>query len=214
MSLTDSDPARPARLVTRHRVRESIERMILEGARRPGERLVQDQLARQLGVSRGVVREALMELQAGGLVETADNKGAMVAPIDPDRLAEAFEIREVMEGLTARRCCERMTFAQHRELRELTGRMDEQFRAGNWQEGGRLDRQFHLRLIELARSRLLEQFAGGCLVVSKFVTVPGGDSAEPGREHLRLLEAIASGDAGEAERVAREHVRANRDHVN
>jgi DNA-binding GntR family transcriptional regulator len=197
----------------RHRVRTSIEQRILSGAHRPGQRLVQDQLARELRVSRGVVREALMELQAGGLVQTNDNKGAIVAPVDPDRLTEAFEIREVMDGLAARRCCHRMTLTQMRELREHVERMDRHFQMGEWKQGGQLDREFHLKLIEIAGSKLLGQLASGCLVVSKFVTVECVDPSQPRRNHMLLLDAIESGDGNAAERVAREQVRTNRENV-
>jgi DNA-binding GntR family transcriptional regulator len=187
--------------------------MILTGAHRPGARLVQGRLAKQLNVSRGVVREALMELQAGGLIETNDNRGAVVAPIDRDRLEEAFDLREMMEGLAARRCCQRMTLPQLRELRGMVERMDRHLAARQWREGGGVDRAFHLRLIEIAGSRLLQQMASGCLVVSKFVTTECDDPTEPARAHGRLLDAIAAGDAEAAERLAREQVRSNRANV-
>jgi len=199
--------------LTRHRVRESIKQMILDGTNRPGTRLVQEQLAKQLNVSRGVVREALMELQASGLVQTNDNCGARVMPLDPDRLIEAFELREVMEGLAVRRCCERITVAQLRELHELVNAIDCHFHAREWRAGGLLDRQLRLRLIEIADSQMLSQLASTCMVITKFVTVEIADVAQPARAYHELLDIIASGDAEGAEQLARLRVRSNRTHV-
>lgn len=208
-----TQPVAGNRQLTRHRVRESIKQMILDGANRPGERLVQEQLAKQLNVSRGIVREALMELQAGGWVQTTDNCGSRVSPLEPERMIEAFEMRELMEGLAARRCCERITVAQVRELHEMTDAMDRHFHAGRWREGGQLDRQFHLRLVEIAGSQMLGQVASGFLAVTKFVTAEVKDLDEPARNHRTLLEVIASGDSARAEQVAREHVHSNRQNV-
>ncbi len=202
-----------SRQLTRHRVRESIKQMILDGANPPGQRLVQEHLARQFSVSRGIVREALMELQAGGWVQTTDNCGSKVTPLDPDRIEEAYELRELMEGLASRRCCERITLAQLRELHEMTDAMDRHFHAGEWREGGQLDRKFHLRLVEIAASQMLSQLAAGFLAVTKFVTAEIKDLNEPARNNRKLLEVIASGDSAAAERIAKEHVRSNRNNV-
>ena len=98
----------PAPRVTRHRVRDSIQQMILSGERHPGSKLRQQELAEHFGVAQGVVREALLELQGFGLVETIDNRGIYVSQLDRARLLEAFHVREMHEGLAARLCCERV----------------------------------------------------------------------------------------------------------
>lgn len=201
---------RTAGQLPRHRVREAIKQQILDGANLPGEWLKQDQLAKQFNVSRGVVREALMELQAGGWVQTTANCGAKVTSLDPDRLMEAFELREVLEGLAARRCCDRMTIAQLRELHELTDAMDRHYQAREWHQGGLLARQFRLRLIEISGSTMLNDIAEGCLTITKFVTVEIEDVAQPAEAQRELLAIIASGDAALAEQTARAQVNINR----
>src|SRR3954453_9620210 len=85
-------PAEPAQRVTRHRVRDSIQQMILSGERHPGSKLRQQELAERFGVAQGVVREALLELQGFGLVETIDNRGIYVSQLDKSRLLEAFYV--------------------------------------------------------------------------------------------------------------------------
>src|SRR5688572_9671156 len=106
-------------ILLRHRVREGIKDRISSGTYRPGEKLPQHQLAAEFGVSRGVVREAILELDGLGLVRSIDNRGAVVHEVGPDELLEAYELREVLDGLAARQCCERISLKELRALREL-----------------------------------------------------------------------------------------------
>src|SRR5436305_8544748 len=92
---------RPA-TITRHQIRESVQQMILSGERQPGTKLRQQELAEHFGVAQGVIREALLELAAYGLVEIIDNRGVYVSKIDKNRLLESFEVRAMHEGLAAR----------------------------------------------------------------------------------------------------------------
>src|SRR4029079_516466 len=96
-----------------------LQRMILSGERQPGSKLRQQELAEQFSVAQGVVREALLELRAYGLVESIDRRGVFVSKLDKEKLLESFEVREVHEALAVRRCCERVTRVQVRELMDL-----------------------------------------------------------------------------------------------
>ena len=84
--------------VARHDVRDEIQRRILSGESKPGERLSQQSLARELGVAQGTVRESLLELQWLGLVQSVDHLGVFVDSLDAARICEAYEVREVMKG--------------------------------------------------------------------------------------------------------------------
>src|ERR1700748_2174268 len=88
--------------VARHDVRDELQRRILSGESKPGERLSQQNLARELGVAQGTVRESLLELQWLGLVESVDHLGVFVDNLDAARICEAYMVREIMEGLAAR----------------------------------------------------------------------------------------------------------------
>src|SRR5262245_44250981 len=101
-------PLVSTRKLARHEVRRVLRQRILEGKCRAGTKLVQGQLAKDFGVSIGVVREALLELQAWGLVETKDNHGVTVRGWNLERLLESYDIREMLEGLSARLCCGRL----------------------------------------------------------------------------------------------------------
>src|SRR5918993_1763707 len=107
----------------RSRVREDVRRLILSGELRPGTRLTQQQLAKRFGVAQSVIRESLLELQFSGLVRSVDNLGIFVSELDTDRLLQAYEVREMLEGLAARCCCERASRADVRELYEMAQRI-------------------------------------------------------------------------------------------
>src|SRR3954471_1641355 len=107
----------------RGRVREDIRRMILSGELKPGTRLTQQHLAKRFGVAQSVVRESLLELQASGLVRSVDNLGIFVSDLDTHSLIHAYHVREVLEGLAARVCCERASRADIRAMYELNDRI-------------------------------------------------------------------------------------------
>lgn len=195
------------RQVTRHRVRDAVRAAILGGRHAPGQKLAQEQLAREFGVSRVVVREALMELQGSGLVETEDNCGVRVAVPDGHRLLEACELRELIEVFAVRRCCDTITLKDLRELRGMVAQMAAAHAAGQRQQGAALDREFHLRLVQIAGNSLLQRLTEHHWFLGKVLTADTASAAAIRDGHLAILEAIRAGDPARAEAVMREHVR-------
>ncbi len=194
-------------VVTRHAVRDHIARRIAGGDYQSGMKLVQRNLANEMGVSRGVVREALFELSGMGLVETMDHRGAIVNDFNDERLVECYELREVLEGLAARRCCERITIKQLRDLRAMADEILRLYRDGKDEEGGRLDREFHLQLVQIAGNRLVERLTSTYAVLGKVITNPNRDPELVHSQHQMILNDIQAGDPEQAERSAREHIR-------
>jgi len=206
-----SEPA-AATTLARHRVREGIQHLILSGRFQPGQRLVQQELAQRFGVAQSVVRESLLELQFCGLVEAVDNLGMFVAALGPQTLLEAFEIREMFEGLGARLCCEH---ASRTDLRQLTELVDETYRLGRQDKleaMSAVDHRFHYRMVQASGNRLLEKLTEGYRVLGMFVRA-NRDIRQVRDEHLEIVEAIAANRPSEAERLARRHVRAARQAV-
>src|SRR3954451_2960272 len=103
----------------RGRVREDVRRLILSGELKPGTRLTQQHLAKRFGVAQSVVRESLLELQASGLVRSVDNLGIFVSDLDTHSLIRAYFVREMLEGLAPRLCCELASRADVRALYEM-----------------------------------------------------------------------------------------------
>ncbi len=191
--------------VARHEVREEIQRRILSGESKPGERLGQQNLAKQLGVTQGAVRESLLELQWLGLVESVDHLGVFVGDLDVSRICEAYQIREVLEGLAARLACYNAGRADIVELRQMAEDIFKLAHENKAEEMGSLDRKLHFHIIELSRNAILLRLAETYRVLGMMVRA----SREPNiirEEHLQIIEAIEHNSAEEAERIARKHV--------
>jgi DNA-binding GntR family transcriptional regulator len=208
----DRGPAAAPATLARHRVREGIQRLILSGQFQPGQRLVQQDLAQRFGVAQSVVRESLLELQFCGLVEAVDNLGMFVSGLGPRTLLEAFEIREMFEGLAARLCCQQASRTDVRELSELVERNYQFGREGNLDAMSGMDRQFHYRMVQASGNRLLEKLTEGYRVLGMFVRA-NRDIRQVRDEHLEIIEAIAANRPADAERLARRHVRSARQAV-
>jgi DNA-binding GntR family transcriptional regulator len=190
--------------VARHEIRDELERRILSGESKPGERLSQQSLARELGVAQGTVRESLLELQWLGLVESIDRLGVFVDKLDVGRICEAYQLREVLEGLAARLACQH---AGRADLAELRGMADEIYKLAqdHSAETATLDRKFHLRITQLARNNTLDRLAQTYRALGMTVRA----FREPSiihAEHLRIVEAIEHNFSDEAEKQARAHV--------
>jgi DNA-binding GntR family transcriptional regulator len=183
--------------------------MILRGECPAGSKLRQQPLADHFGVAQGVVREALLELEVRGWVQSIDHRGAYVIQIDARARAQAVEIRAMHESLAVRLCCDRVNRADLRELSHLAERACEAAAGSEGEaDGAALDREFHGRLFRLSDNELLAQlsenyrFRAASLVVAR-------ERSAVRAEHLALLRAIQDGRAEDAERVVREHIAAD-----
>jgi len=191
--------------VARHHVREEIKRRILSGESKAGERLSQQSLARELGVAQGTVRESLLELHWLGLVESVDNLGVFVGNLDAARILQAYQVREVLEGLAARLCCGHAGRTDIAALRTMADDVHKLAKKDKQEAMGKLDRDFHFHIIELSRNGILLRLAETYKLLGMTVRA----SREPQmihEEHLRIVEAIEHNLADEAEQLARRHV--------
>jgi DNA-binding GntR family transcriptional regulator len=197
--------------VARHEVRDEIQRRILTGESKPGQRLSQQSLARELGVAQGTVRESLLELHWLGLVESVDHLGVFVDKLDGDKICEAYLVREVMEGLAARLACGHASRSDLAELRQMA---DEIFKMATEQSGDNaaLDRQFHLHITELSSNSTLTRLSQTTRVLGMTVRA----FREPTlihAEHCAIIEAIEQDRSADAERLARLHVQSAREMI-
>ena len=191
--------------VARHHVRDEIQRRILSGETRAGERLSQQSLARELGVAQGTVRESLFELQWLGLVESIDRLGVFVGKLDVERICQAYQVRGVLEGLAARLSCNHAGRADIIALRAMAEDVYKLAKKEREEERGRLDREFHFHVTKLSRNNILIRLAETYRVLGMTVRA----SREQQRiyeEHLAIVDAIERNRADDAERLARAHV--------
>ena len=194
-----------------HRARELIRRAIVDGVLPPGGQVSPREVAARLGVSPTPVREALIHLDAIGLVQFLPGRIRIASPT-PAALRAAYELREALEGMAARLAAFRRTAEEAAEIRDLA---DRSIAAadGRDQERFRLyDASFHRAVGHAARSEWLEQYLSNALDVALTLrnlgTAGRSFTAHAAPLHVAIAEAIARRDADEAERVSREHVRA------
>jgi DNA-binding GntR family transcriptional regulator len=192
--------------IARHDVRDEIQRRILSGERKAGDRLSQQSLAKELGVAQGTVRESLLELQWLGLVDSIDRLGVFVEKLDASRICEAYEVREVLEGLASRLACDHVGRADLADLRAMAGDVLRFSKKNDVQSMGSTDHAFHLRIIGLSRNKILIRLAETYRILGMAVWA-ARDPKIVHAEHLRIVDAIESNSADEAERLARQHVR-------
>ena len=196
----------------RGRVREDVRKLILSGELKPGTRLTQQHLAKRFGVAQSVVRESLLELQASGLVRSVDNLGIFVSDLDTSSLIHAYHVREVLEGLAARICCERASRADVRELYDMAQRIDQLGQSGQLAERGTLDRAFHHKTILISANPILTNLTDSYQMLNMVVQLTR-DHEQVLREHIAIVQAIEKGDADAAERAARMHVAGLRQYI-
>ena len=139
------------------RIRLSIEESIRDGSLLPGDAVDEQQLMQTYEVSRTPVREALLQLQAQGLLNSLPRGGMVVAKMDVAQLLAMWELLAELEGIGARLACERMTPAEREELaaiHERAGAVARREDAEAWQDH---NRRFHDALYQGARNPYLRQ---------------------------------------------------------
>lgn len=184
-----------------------IRRAILAGRYKPGERLVEDRLARDFSVSRIPVREALRSLASEGLVVMAPRRGATVTTISREAAQEMIEVRATLEGLNAR-------LAARRRDPPLLAAIDEVLKQGNAAaKAGRvealveLNAQFHDLLARAGSNTVLGDILRSLRDRTSTVFKPNPERARRDwEEHARILEAVVGGDEDLAALLAARHV--------
>src|SRR2546428_6573925 len=132
---------------------ELIRAAIIDGRVEPGRRLKEEELARELGISRTPVREALLMLQAEGLVVATPNRGAMVRVHDAEDLDDLYQLRALLEGHAARRAAIRISDAALDELGASCERFAALVDGGELSEIVRENALFHNTILEAAGSQ-------------------------------------------------------------
>ena len=197
-------PKKP-RKVARHRLREKLVKLITSGAIAPGQKLVQPKLAGEFDVSISLIREALLDLQTYGLVETADNRGFFVRQFDEKTLLDLCDVREALEGMAARIACSRITDAEVESLRALIDELCKAEAAGDHDHRAEIDRQFHDSINAISSNQAILSISRQCALFGKAIyTVASVDHLRS--IHTVLLNAISENRPDEAEKRAREHV--------
>lgn len=196
---------------------ELIRRRILDNVWPPGHRALEQEVALALGMSRTPVREALVRLQAEGLVEVVPRHGMRVLPVSPTDMREIYEILTALECMAAEILAARKPGDDELEpLVRATQEMDRALAVDDLDAWARADEQFHAQLVALAGNRHLQAIVMNhwdrAHRARMFTLRLRPKPVDSTREHMALLERLRAGDAAGASEVNRAHrARASRE---
>ncbi len=189
---------------------EKIKEAIIKGHFKPGEKLVEQTLAQEMGVSRTPVREAIRRLEAEGFVVSIPRKGVVVSRADKEEIVQLYSIRAELEGLAARWAIENADEDDIRKLDEAISRMEETAASGDLDGVVQSNALFHDAIAQASKSRIL------CTLLKtlqdniqrfrfRSLHLPGRPEAALA-EHKEIVAAIKEKKAEEADRLLKEHL--------
>ncbi|MBC7078104.1 MAG: GntR family transcriptional regulator, partial [Synergistales bacterium] len=189
---------------------EKIKEAIIKGHFKPGEKLVEQTLAQEMGVSRTPVREAIRRLEAEGFVVSIPRKGVVVSRADKEEIVQLYSIRAELEGLAARWAIENADEDDIQKLDEAISRMEEAAASGDLDGVVQSNTLFHDAIAQASKSRIL------CTLlktlqdnIQRFrfqsLHLPGRPEAALA-EHKETIAAIKEKKAEEADRLLTEHL--------
>ena len=189
------------------RLRESI----LFGRFAPGERIVEAELARELGISRGPVREALALLEKDGIVVNVPRKGKFVLGFDAKLVDEIYSLRNVLEPYAAQLVIDSMTEEKRAALEDALRQIEAAADAGDVLLLAQKDIEFHNRLYELADHELLRQawnenIAGKLRMLLNITTRTHEPLIDTGSNHRILVDVIVAKDRRKARQLIMQHI--------
>jgi len=207
LSKVNLNDYKPLREVIFNTIREAI----ILGELKPGERLMEVQLAEKMGVSRTPVREAIRKLELEGLVEMLPRKGAHVADLSVKDIMDVLEIRATLDGLASSLSASRITEEEIKELRHLLQQFENYIEKGSTQGVIKKDVEFHDIIYRSSRNEKLIQISNNLREqVQRFRVIyikDYGSSRELVKEHADILNAIANRDCEAAMKFAQRHIK-------
>jgi DNA-binding GntR family transcriptional regulator len=195
-----------------HIVYRELKNMILERKLEPGGKIYQDRLARQLGVSRTPLVNALKILEHEKLIIAKPRRGYFVRLFSKEEMVQIFELREVLEGLAARRAARQATDSQRKKLQSFFQVFHDSDDFSNLKSYAAEDRGFHNYLISIAAKEFLAGILETYNVITFSYQVEQAEGlvrppAETIHEHRAIIDAICRKDESEAEALIRRHLR-------
>jgi DNA-binding GntR family transcriptional regulator len=191
-------------------LRDEIENAILSNEFSPGERLDEVVLATRFGVSRTPVREALMQLDAIGLIEIRPRRGAVVIDPGPHRVYQMFEVMAELEGLAGSLAARRLDEASREAIATTHSRCEQSAGAGDSDAYYYANEEFHKAIYAASQSDFLEE---QCVQLHRRLRPyrrlqlrVRNRLSTSFSEHCAIVDAIFAGDGDEARRLLRDHV--------
>ena len=189
-------------------ITERLRDQILINQLKPGERLIADDLALTFGVSRSMIREALLLLATEGFINIVPRKGTFVTQMSAKQANDLFEVRLLLEGQVASLAAERRTAENLRDLRETADFGLAAALAGNVDQLPALNTRFHNLLADTADNDYLTETLSRLSNIIQWVYSRRiiERSTDSWKEHLRIVDAIERMDPAAAKAAAHEHI--------
>jgi len=207
LSKVNLNDYKPLREVIFNTLREAI----IVGELKPGERLMEVQLAEKMGVSRTPVREAIRKLELEGLVNMIPRKGAHVADLSVKDIMDALEVRASLDGLATALAAERITDEELKELKRVQLQFVQYVEKGNLQGLVKKDVEFHDIIYNSSRNEKLIQITNNLREqVQRFRVIYLKDydsTREIIKEHTEIFDALEKRDRELAQKVAQKHIK-------
>ncbi|MDQ0338099.1 DNA-binding GntR family transcriptional regulator [Caldalkalibacillus uzonensis] len=195
-------------------VYEQIKSDIIAGVYRPGQRLMETELAQKLQVSRTPVRDAMIRLEQEGLTTIRPHRGIYVRKLSKKDIQDYYQLRAVLEGLGAKLAAVNGTEEDHQELKNMLIKMREILDAyqhsQDFKEMALCNNQFHELIFKIGGNQVLAQtqatLANPIALVRSISWFNTKRIAEVWLEHKNIVEAIVARDAELAQKRAEEHI--------
>ena len=184
---------------------------IIKGSLKPGEKILEVNIAEQLGVSRTPIREALRELAAEGFVRMEPNLGMVVVDFSLEELKEVLQTRRVLEGFAASVAAEKISKEEIKKLEEITEKMGICISKNNLVTYSNLNAEFHSLILNICGNKRMMKICVN-LSDSEHRFRIRSLRSNPGRlkyslkEHQEIIEALKKKDTEQAERLSKKHI--------
>ena len=194
------------------KVHQILKRMIIDRQLLPGQKIPQEKIARELGVSRTPLIAALKYLEQEKLVVSKPRRGFYVRLFSKKEMISIFELREVLEGLTARRAAQKVSDAEIERLNQFFTQFDLGQPIGDYKAYSREDRYFHTYVTQIGAKEFLKSILETTNIISFSYQLINSEGLvrspdETIHEHLAVIEAIGRRDPEAAESLMRRHFR-------
>ena len=191
-------------------VQDAILAEIASGKLPPGARIIQEQIAQELGVSRQPVQQALLVLRNLGVLREAPGRGLQVAPLDLDHVRNMYDVRAVIEGLAFRKAAERNAKRAAADGPAFIAAGRDAVAAGDVARMIEADMAYHAFIYALSENPLVEpametHWTNTQRVMGE-VLMRDERPRDIWDQHEALLQAVIAGDGRKAERLARQHI--------
>jgi len=198
-----------ARKTYKDHVIDYVYQLLLSGELRPGDRLKESLLAKQLGISRAPVREAMKELKLNGLVDYRPQVGHSIPVLSPKQIIDSYTTRGVLEGYAVKESHNRFSAREIAKLENLVDQMEGAADEGNHKTVVEADGEFHDLLISKSDNGQLLEYADRLSLKLNILFLQHWSRlytpSEIGRRHQDIIESVKSKQAGVIEQVIRRH---------